>query len=95
MINVGVVGLGAMGQHHVRVYHELGYAIAGVSDSDAKKTTEMAGKYHVQGYLDYHELIGRVDAVSIAVPTSLHARVACDFLEHGIQIGRASCRERV
>ncbi len=52
--------------------------------SDAGRTDEISNKYDVQGYLDYHELIGKVDAVSIAVPTSLHALVACDFLEHGI-----------
>lgn len=84
MLRVGVVGLGAMGQHHARVYSELGCKLVGVSDADPKRASEIGGRYGVRCYPDYRELIQLVDAVSIAVPTSLHRTVAMDFINAGV-----------
>lgn len=83
MIRVGVVGLGAMGQHHARVYSHLG-CLVGVADADTARAREIGEKYRVPYYTDYRELLGHVDAVSIAVPTTLHRQVATDFLGHGV-----------
>ena len=82
-MKVGVVGAGAMGRHHVRVYSELGYEIAGIADiNDGARS--LAKEYKTDFYSDYKELIGHVDAVSIAVPTSQHSKIASEFINAGV-----------
>lgn len=84
MIRVGVVGVGKMGQHHARLYSQLGCELVGVADFDIKRAKEIGEKYNTNYYKDYGNLLNKVDAVSIAVPTSLHKKVAVDFLRKGI-----------
>ena len=82
-MKVGVVGLGAMGEHHVRVYSGLDCEIMGITDTDKGKK-RLAKKYKTSFYSDYTELIGHVDVVSVAVPTLLHKEVALDFIKAGV-----------
>jgi len=56
----------------------------GVCDTDAHRLKDIARSFRTQAYLDYRDLFGKVDAVSIAVPTKLHYKIAKDFLEHDI-----------
>ena len=84
MLKVGVVGLGEMGQHHARLYSQLNCELVGVADASAKRAKEIGEKYHTKYYADYHDLMSRVEAVSIAVPTTLHHAIAMDFLRKGI-----------
>ena len=84
MIKVGVIGLGEMGQHHSRLYSQLDCELVGVVDTDPRRVKEIGEKYHTAYYTDYHELLPKVDAVSIATPTTLHHEVAMDFLKEGI-----------
>jgi UDP-N-acetylglucosamine 3-dehydrogenase len=84
MIRVGVVGLGAMGQHHTRVYSQLECELVGVADTDLDKAREVGKQYGIPYYNDYRELIPLTDAVSIVVPTSFHCEVALAFLNRGI-----------
>lgn len=108
MLKVGVIGLGVMGQNHVRLYSEFqnsqpfiglrngnvgcevegrdAYRIelVGVADANFERAKEIGEKYHTAYYGDYHDLLSIVDAVSIAVPTTLHHSVAMDFLEAGV-----------
>lgn len=79
-----MVGLGMMGQHHARVYSELGCELVGVVDANIERAQELAQKYNTRCYSDYKELIPQVDAVTIAVPTTLHHKVALDFINHGV-----------
>jgi UDP-N-acetylglucosamine 3-dehydrogenase len=58
--------------------------LVGVSDISPEKAKEIGSKYNVPYYSDYHDLLGKVDAVSIAVPTTLHHVVAMDFLKAGV-----------
>ncbi|MHC1632061.1 MAG: Gfo/Idh/MocA family oxidoreductase [Methanotrichaceae archaeon] len=84
MLRVGVIGTGMMGQHHVRVYSELeNCELVGVADIDPRGE-EIAKKYRIEYYSDYHDLLGKVDAVSIVVPTSLHSQVATEFLDQSV-----------
>jgi predicted dehydrogenase len=80
---VGVIGVGHLGQHHARLYHQMG-ALAAVTDANGARAAEIAAKYSVPHFTDYRELFGKVDAVSIAVPTVGHHEVAKAFLERGI-----------
>ncbi|MDR7417521.1 MAG: Gfo/Idh/MocA family oxidoreductase [Armatimonadota bacterium] len=85
LVRVGVVGLGQWGRHHARVFATMpGVRLAGVVDLDSREIESTAARYGTRGYLDHRDLIGRVDAVSIAVPTVHHYVVARDFLDAGV-----------
>ncbi|MBI5409870.1 MAG: Gfo/Idh/MocA family oxidoreductase [Nitrospirae bacterium] len=83
MLNVGVIGVGSIGKHHARIFSNLeGVRLAGIVDTDFARAREIAQKYGCKAYHNHRELIALVDAVSIAVPTTLHFRTAIDFLTH-------------
>ena len=84
MLKVGVVGLGVMGRNHARIYSQLKCNLVGVADIDPTRAQEIGEKFNASYYDDYHQLLSKVEAVSIAVPTSLHHTVAMDFLKAGI-----------
>jgi predicted dehydrogenase len=86
-IRVGVIGLGAFGGHHARHYAgHPGAALAVVADIDAGRADAVAELYGAAACSDWRDLIGRVDAVSVAVPATLHASVARDFLDAGVHV---------
>jgi len=86
-IKSGVVGVGHMGQYHVGVYSELHQVdLVGIADTDKARANEIAQRYNTTTYHHAHELIGKVEIVSIAVPTPQHYQVAKDFLEAGVHV---------
>lgn len=86
-IRVGVVGVGYVGHHHARIYSELpGVELVGVVDIDETRLQEVGARYRLQLCRDYRELLKRVDAVSVAVPTLLHYPIAKEFLECGVDV---------
>jgi UDP-N-acetylglucosamine 3-dehydrogenase len=85
-LRVGVVGVGSMGQNHVRVYREVA-EVVGIADPDAAKGEELSRRFHVVRFDDHKALLGeRPDAVSVATPTESHYAVARDFLEAGVHV---------
>jgi UDP-N-acetylglucosamine 3-dehydrogenase len=91
MLRVGVVGVGMMGQHHVRVYSELAregkVELVGIADANFERAKELAKKYGTIPYEDYKDLVKEhLDAVDIAVPTSLHKPVTLEFIEAGTSV---------
>ena len=86
-IRVAVVGAGEFGRNHVRVYRELESAeLVGVVDRDASRAKQVAGEFGTGVLPAIEELRGRVDAVSLAVPTIEHASLGVRFLEMGIDV---------
>jgi len=86
-LRVGVVGVGYLGRFHARIYADMsGVDLVGVVDIDRARAREIAAQHRCQAYTDPGELLGRVDAVSIVVPTIHHAEVARPFLEHGVHM---------
>lgn len=83
-LKTGVIGIGHLGKEHARIYRELPESeLVGISDLDpakADKAKELGTVY----YRDFRDLIGKVEAVSIATPTSTHYAVAKEFLAAGI-----------
>ena len=83
-VRIGVIGVGALGQHHARVYASLpGATLAGVHDAKPERAREVAAQYGGVAYEDLQALLGAVDAVSLAVPTLAHHRLAKVCLEAG------------
>jgi len=86
-IRVGVIGVGRLGQHHTRIYAESPNAeLVGLVDTDRVRAGKMAKSYVTQALFDHRMLFGKVDAVSIAVPTTFHHEIARDFLSHGVHV---------
>jgi predicted dehydrogenase len=86
-IRVGVVGVGALGQHHARVYSTLpDTKLVGVVDTHPDRAEGIAGPLGTQPFADYRQLFGKVDAVSIATPTTLHAEIGEQFLNQGVGV---------
>ncbi|HYB74954.1 MAG TPA: Gfo/Idh/MocA family oxidoreductase [Candidatus Sulfotelmatobacter sp.] len=86
-VRVGVVGVGHLGQHHARVYAGLpAVRLVGVADVDASRRAEVGARFGVPAHADHRELLGRVDAVSVAVPARHHAAVAADLLAGGVDV---------
>jgi predicted dehydrogenase len=86
-MKLAVIGVGHLGKHHARLYSEMpGVELAAVVDLQPARAAEVAEAHHTTPLSDYHQLFGKVDAVSLAVPTTDHARIGADLLEHGIDI---------
>ena len=86
-ICVGVVGVGYLGKYHAEKYAASPKArLIGVADVDEVRAREIADQFHTEAMYDYRRLFGRVQCVSVAVPTRLHRDIAWEFLEQGIDV---------
>jgi predicted dehydrogenase len=86
-ISVGVVGVGYLGKFHAEKYAASEKAtLIGIVDLDLERARGVAEKYRTEAFADYRELFGRVQCVSIAVPTRLHHLIGREFLEAGIDV---------
>ena len=86
-LKVAVIGVGHLGQHHARIYTELpGVELVAVADVAEGRRREVGGRLRVPAVADYRTLLGKVDAVSVAVPTRLHHEIARDFLLAGSDV---------
>jgi predicted dehydrogenase len=86
-LKVAVVGVGHLGQHHARIYTELpGVELVAVADIAEGRRREVGGRLRVPAVADYRTLLGKVDAVSVAVPTWLHHEIAREFLLAGSDV---------
>jgi predicted dehydrogenase len=86
-VRVGVVGVGALGQHHARVYASMPETIlVGVVDTMPGRAEGVAQPLKTSVFPAYADLFGKVDAVSIATPTTLHAEIGEHFLKEGIHV---------
>jgi predicted dehydrogenase len=82
---MAVVGVGHLGKEHARILSGLaGVELVGVVDSNLDQARTIAQKHCTQSFDQCWPLLGRVDAVSIVVPTGLHASVAEQFLNRGL-----------
>ncbi len=83
-VRAGVIGVGALGRHHARVWAGLdGARLVGVHDLDPARAAEVAARHGCRAYPDARSLLEETDAVSVAVPTVAHHAVARLALDHG------------
>jgi predicted dehydrogenase len=88
-----VVGAGAFGSNHARVYHELQtqgepVRLAAVVDADLERAKAVAAKHGAQAFGSVRELLAaeKVDAASVAVPTIRHLEVARELMAAGVDV---------
>ena len=86
-VRIAVIGVGHLGRHHARILSTLeGARLVAVVDTVAERAKEAAEATGARAVRDYRELLGEVDAVTVAVPTELHRDVALPFLERGTAV---------
>lgn len=86
-LRVGVVGVGYLGRFHALIYSRMtNVELVGVVDIDPETAARVAGECGCQAFERGSELLGKVDAVSIVVPTTAHLDEARPFLEAGVHM---------
>lgn len=89
-LRTAVIGVGHLGRQHARIHAALSTEgrthLAAVCDINAETARSIALERETDWTDDWRTLVGRVDAVSLAVPTESHAEIACALLEAGIHV---------
>lgn len=82
-----VIGVGHLGKEHARVYHSIEeaelVAVCDTNETNGRAVAERCGAKFVK---DFRDLLGEVEAVSVATPTVNHHEVTCAFLEAGVSV---------
>lgn len=86
-LRVGVVGVGHLGRHHARLYAASSNAtLVGVADCDEERARAIADEFGCEAFTDARDLVGRVRAASVVVPTEHHRDVAEVMLRGGVDV---------
>jgi predicted dehydrogenase len=92
-IRVAVIGAGAFGKNHARVYHDLQKAgeaveLVGIVDTDSVRAKALAAQFGTKAFANLNELLqaGSVQAASVSVPTTLHLPVAKQAMQAGLDV---------
>lgn len=84
-LKIGVIGTGHMGQNHVRnLATEKKFDLVGIFDINISQAKNVAEKYETIVFDDVDELLDSIEAVVIAVPSSLHKEIALKAATHGV-----------
>src|SRR2546423_15387400 len=88
-LKVAVIGIGAMGRQHARVYADLpNVELVGIADIDAVAASAVARRYGGRPYTNYCQMLDETepDAISLAVPTAQHLEVSLEVVRRGIHL---------
>ena len=86
-IRMAVVGCGAFGRNHVRIYSDMpGVELAGLHDQNPETAAILGHDFHTRALSNLDDVIAHADAASVAVPTVAHAEVAIRLLEAGLDV---------
>jgi predicted dehydrogenase len=86
-VRTAVIGAGKMGAIHAKVYDRLPQCeLVAVVDLDVNRAKSLAEQYHCQGCTDFTDMLGKVDAVTIATPTVTHLELAQFFIKNNIAV---------
>jgi predicted dehydrogenase len=90
MLRTAVIGVGSLGKQHARIHADLANEglsqFVAVCDLNEETARSISSERKTEWTTDWRELIGRIDAASIAVPTETHCDIACGLLESGIHV---------
>jgi len=85
-MNIGVIGVGSMGQNHARVLSDLD-SLAAVMDSDQEMAEYVGDRYEVPHFSDLYDFLKTdLDAVTIATPANTHEMIAIEVMDHGLDL---------
>ena len=83
-LKVGVIGVGALGRHHARLYAQSPNAeVAGIYDVQRETAAAVGEEFGLKVFHDWRELADQCDALSVAVPANYHASSTLPLLEMG------------
>ncbi len=86
-LKVAVIGTGKLGARHAEVYSKLpGITLVGVCDIIDSRAKETAHHLKIKSFHDYRDLLKKVDAASIVVPSHAHYAISKDFLLNGVNL---------
>lgn len=86
-LRTAVIGVGYLGRFHAQKYAQMpGCELVGVADPSAEARERVAAELGTRAHAAHRELIGSVDAVSVATPTPTHFGIARDFLSAGVHV---------
>ncbi len=89
-LRTAVIGVGSLGRQHARIHAAVAAEgrtqFVSVCDLNEETARNISGERKTEWTMDWRELVGRVDAVSLAVPTEAHCEIACGLLEKGIHV---------
>jgi predicted dehydrogenase len=86
-LKLAVIGVGHLGQHHARILSNFeDVELVAVVDADPDRAAKIARNCRTRGTTNYQDLVGQVDAVSIATPTVYHHDAAAAFLDAGTAV---------
>jgi predicted dehydrogenase len=89
-LRTAVIGAGSLGRHHARIHHALAVEqqseFVAVCDLNEETARSVGNERETEWTTDWRQLIGKVDAVSLAVPTESHCEIACELLDAGIHV---------
>jgi predicted dehydrogenase len=86
-LRVGVVGTGYLGKFHAEKYARMDDVdLVGIADINKSQAEKIAKKYSVKAYTSHKDILDKVDAASIVVPTPAHFKVSRDFLKHNVDV---------
>ena len=90
MLRTAVIGVGHLGAQHARLHaalaSESGCNFISVCDLDEARARSVAAERKTEATADWHTLLGKAEAVSLAVPTESHCEIACPLLEAGVHV---------
>ena len=86
-VRIGVIGVGYLGKFHAEKYSGMdNVQLIGVVDIDRGLADDVAARFDTRAFTDYRDLFGRVDAVSIVLPTEDHFSVAAECMNHDLDV---------
>ena len=89
-LRTAVIGVGSLGRQHARLHATLATedlsSFVSVVDLNEETARSVADERKVECATNWRDLIGKIDAVSLAVPTEAHCEIACGLLEAGIHV---------
>ena len=86
-LRVGVIGTGALGRHHVRIFSSLpGVELVGIHDADPVVARRVGEQHGARVFDAFDDLGAAIDAAVLAVPTVEHARLGRELLDRGVHL---------